>query len=186
MISVQDLRPGITFQMEGQPYVVIKYEHIKMGRGSATIKVKIRGIKSGTVVEKSFVNSARVEEATVERKELQYLYSDGANFIFMDPKSFEQTEIEAGTISEQAPYLTEGGNVWIQFYEGQAIGVELPLKMRFKVVECDPGVRGDTATNLYKSAKLENGIVVRVPLFIKEGEDVIVDTRTGEYVERAK
>src|SRR5687768_8994608 len=160
MLSVQDLRPGITFQQDGEPYVVLKYEHIKMGRGSATIKVKVRGIKNGNVVEKSFVNNARVEEAIVDRKQLQYLYNDGANFIFMDPSSFEQVEVSLETISEQAPYLVEGNNVWLQFYEDKAIGVELPLKMTFKIVECDPGVKGNTATNLYKKARLENGVYV--------------------------
>ncbi len=186
MISVQDLRPGVTFQIDGEPYVVLKYEHIKMGRGSATIKVKIRGIKNGNVVEKSFVNNARVEEASVERKQLQYLYNDGANFVFMDPDTFEQIEISTNTISDQGPYLVEGGNVWLQMYEEKIIGVDLPPKMTFKVVECDPGVKGNTATNLYKKARLENGLDVRVPLFIDEGESVVVDTRTGDYVERAK
>lgn len=157
-----------------------------MGRGSATIKVKVRGIRNGNVVEKSFVNNARVEEATVERRELQYLYNNGTTYFFMDPQSFDQTEISGDAISEQAPYLTDGMVCWVQFYEDKPIGLELPLKMKFKVAESDPGVKGDTATNLYKKAKLNNGLVVRVPLFINEGEEVIVDTRTGDYVERAK
>ena len=186
MISVQDLRTGVTFKLDGEPYVVLKYEHIKMGRGSATIKVKVRGIRNGNVVEKSFINNARVEEANVERKQIQYLYKDGEKFVFMDPNSFEQSEILPGVIGDQEPYLAEGGNVWVQFYEAKPIGVELPLKMKFRVVECDPGVKGDTATNLYKQAKLENGLKLRVPMFINEGEEVVVDTRTGEYVERAK
>ncbi len=186
MISVQDLRPGVTFQLDGEPFVVLKYEHIKMGRGSATIKVKVRGIRSGNTLEKSFINNARVEEAVVERIELQYLYFDGLRYVFMNPKSFEQNELEEVIVGDQAPYLTEGGTVWVQFYEGTPIGLELPLKMSFRVVECDPGVKGNTATNLYKSAKLDNGMTIKIPLFVNEGEDVVVDTRNGQYVERAK
>jgi elongation factor P len=186
MIGVQDLRPGTTFQMDGEPFVVLKYEHIKMGRGSATIKVKVKSLRNGAVVEKGFINNARVEEAIVDRRELQYLYKDDSTFYFMDPNTFEQLEVSSDFVDSQAPYLTEGGKVIIRLYEGKAIGLELPLKMTFKVAECDPGVKGDTATNLYKSATLENGLTVRVPLFINEGQAIVVDTRTGDYVERAK
>ena len=186
MLAVQDLRAGTFFKLDGQPFAVLKYEHIKMGRGSATIKVKVRNVKTGAVLEKSFINSASVESANIERVQLQFLYRDGSSFVFMNPITFDQIEVGRGAISGQEAYLVEGEKAGVLLYEGDPIGLELPPKMKFKVVECDPGVRGDSATNLFKSAKLENGMAVKVPLFIKEQEVVVVDTRTGEDVERAK
>lgn len=186
MISVSELRPGVMFKMDGDPYVVVRYEHIKMGRGSATVKVKVRGLTSGVVVEKSFINGAKVEEAEVERRQYQYLYGDGEVYVFMNPVSFDQIEVDGTVFGDQSPYLLPSALVWLLTYQDKVIGVELPPKLAFRVVECDPGVKGDSASNVYKSAKLENGVMVKVPLFIGEGEAVIIDTRTGEYIERAK
>lgn len=183
MIGVQELRTGVAFVMEGQPYVVLKYEHIKMGRGSATIRVKIRNLVTGTVIEKSFINSARVEETALTRKPMQYLYKDGESYVFMDPKTYEQVNI--GEI-EEGKYLKGGVTVNVLFWEERALAVELPPKMNFTVVETDPGVRGDSVANIYKLARLDNGMAVRVPLFVREGERIAVDTRDGSYVERVK
>lgn len=185
MMVVQDIRNGTTFMMDGQPWLGLKYEHIKMGRGSATIRIKARNLLTGTTVEKSFVNSARVEEVETVKRPMQYLYKEGASFIFMDPSSYEQVEIEASVLGEQAAYLQEGVLVNILFWDARALWVELPPKMTFKIVETDPGIKGNSAANMYKSAKLDNGLTVRVPLFIDQDEEVVIDTSEGKYVERA-
>lgn len=186
MLNVQELRNGMTFLMDGQLYVTLKYEHIKMGRGSATIKIKAKNLLTGATTDKSFVNSAKVEEANTARKPMQFLYKDGQNFVFMDPKTYEQAEISANVAAENAVYLKESILVNILFWEDRALWIELPPKMEFTVAETDPGIKGNSAANMYKSAKLDNGMTIRVPLFIEEGEKIMVDTRDGSYAERVK
>ena len=193
MISVTELRAGKTFEEEGEPFVVLKYEHLKMGRGTANIKVKARHLKTGAVIEKTYISGARVQEISTVKRKLQYLYHDKDNFYFMDPKTFEQSQISKDIISEQAPYLSEQAEVDVLFWsfagaqdKEEPLLVELPPKMEFKIEETGPGVRGDSATNIFKPATLENGLKIKVPLFIKEGNKILVDTRTGEYVERVK
>ncbi len=183
MIVVQDLRNGTAFLLDGQPWMCLKYEHVKMGRGTATIRVKIRNLLTGTTVEKSFVNSARVEEINTARRAMQYLYG---SYVFMDPKSFEQVEISDQVVGDQGGYLKEGAVVDILFWDERPLWIELPPKMEFTVVETDPGIKGNSAANMYKSAKLDNGMTIRVPLFINQGDRLVVDTRDGSYVERAK
>lgn len=186
MISVTQLRAGTVFEENGEPYLVLKYEHTKMGRGTANIKLKVKGLKSKVITEKTFISGARVQEASTTKKKLQYLYRDGENFCFMDPKSFEQFVISREVISDQEKFLHEGTLVDILFWAETPIGIELPPKMEFMVAETGPGVKGNSATNIFKSATLENRMIVKVPLFINQGEKILVDTRTGEYVERVK
>lgn len=186
MINVTELRNGTTFKFEGALYVVLKYEHVKIGRGSATIRVKIKNLETGTVLEKSFINSAKVEPISTTRKKMQYLYDDGKSFTFMDPKTYEQIELSSHIVDETKNYFKEGESVNILFWDEKPLWVELPPKMEFAVKETPPGVKGNSASNMYKDAILENGIGVRVPLFIKNSDVIRVDTRTGEYVERAK
>lgn len=186
MLNVQELRNGMTFLMDGQLYITLKYEHIKMGRGSATIKIKAKNLLTGATTDKSFVNSAKVEEANTSRRPMQYLYKNGQDFVFMDPKSYEQAEISASVAAENAVYLKESILVNILFWEDRALWIELPPKMEFLVAETDPGIKGNSAANMYKSAKLDNGMTIRVPLFIEEGEKILVDTRDGSYAERVK
>ncbi len=186
MMVVQDIRNGTAFLLEGQPYLGLKYEHVKMGRGSATIRIKMKNLLNGAVTEKSFVNSARVEEINMARRPMQYLYSDSAQYAFMDSKTYEQIEVSAAVVGDQGDYLKEGVLVNILMWDERPLSIELPPKMDFKVVETDPGIKGNSAANMYKSAKLDNGMTVRVPLFIKEGEQITVDTRDGSYVERTK
>ena len=183
MIGVQEIRNGTAFLLDGQPWVGLKYEHVKMGRGSATIRVKMRNLLTGAIIEKSFVNSARVEEIDLVRKPMQYLYKDGESYIFMDPKTYEQISI--GEI-EEGKYLKEGVTVNVLFWDDRALSVELPPKMEFEVAECDSGIKGNSVSNLYKPAKLDNGINLRVPLFIEVGDKILVDTRDGSYAERVK
>ena len=186
MLAVQELRNGMTFLMDGQLYITLKYEHIKMGRGSATIKIKAKNLLTGATTDKSFINSARVEETITVRRPMQYLYKDGKNYIFMDPKNYEQAEISAHVAAENGVYLKENVLVNILFWEDRALWIELPPKMEFMVAETDPGIKGNSAANMYKKALLDNGMSVRVPLFINEGEKIMVDTRDGSYAERVK
>lgn len=186
MIPVTQLRSGKTFQENAEPFLVLKYEHTKLGRGKANIKVRVKNLETGAITEKVFTSGAKVEEIQISKRKLQYLYRDSGNFFFMDPKTFEQYEITAEVLEDQAPFLQEGSLVDILFWEDEPLAVELPPKMKFKVGQTGPGVKGDSATNVYKEATLENGLKVKVPLFIKEGEEVVIDTRTGEYVERIK
>jgi len=185
MIDVNQLRNGTAFTLDGQPFIVLKYEFTKMGRGNATIKVKVRNLKTNAILQKSFNSGSSVEDIQLRRKKMQYLYADASNCIFMDPASFEQIEIDNELLAEQKPYLTDGLEVQVLFWEQTPLAVELPPKLSFKVAETDPGEKGNSVANMYKSAKLENGLMIKVPLFIKQGEKVVVDTRNGNYVSRA-
>lgn len=184
MISVTDLRAGTTFEETGQLFMVISYEHIKMGRGSANIKVKVRNVKTGAVVEKSYINGAKVQNVILTKRDLQYLYKDESTAYFMDPVSFEQVEALLDLIPEHI-YLKEGESFTVSFYEGKPLSVLIPPKLVFKVVETGPSVKGNSATNVFKDAILDNGLKTKVPLFIDIGESIKVDTRTGAYSEKA-
>ena len=184
MISVTELRAGTNFLLDGQPYQVVKYTHSKIGRGTANIKVRVKNLGSGAVLEKTFTSGAKVEPIEVERKRMQYLYREGEMFYFMDPASFEQSEIDAKTLKEQGKYLKEGSQVNILYSRSKPLSLELPISLVFKVEKTDPGIKGDSATNIWKEAVLENKMAVKVPLFIKAGDLVKVDTRTGEYLSR--
>src|SRR3990167_1289055 len=170
---------------DGQLWIGIKYEHIKMGRGSATIKIKMRNLLTEAIVEKAFINSARVEEINLARKPMQYLYKD-QGYVFMDPRTYEQVVLPADVVAESLGYLKEGIVVNVLFWDERALLLELPPKMSFTVVECDPGIKGNSVANLYKQALLDNGMSVRVPLFIEVGDGVVIDTRDGSYAERVK
>lgn len=186
MVSVTDLRNGSTFEDQGQIFQVLTYEHIKMGRGSATIRVKVKNLRTGSTTEKTFISGARVGEAPLQKVKAQYLYQDSEGFHFMDNQTFEQFTLSRQKVGDQAKFLKEGMEIAILLYEDEQLSLDLPLKMAFKVAETGPGVRGDSATNVYKDAILENGLKIKVPLFIKNGDSVVVDTRTGEYLERVK
>jgi len=186
MISATDLKNGVTFKLDGDPYKVVKYTHQKIGRGGANIKLKIRNLKTGDLEDKTFNSTYKVEEIQTSKKPLQYLYKDEDNVTFMDPSNFEQMEIPVESISDELPFIKEGQNVDVLLWDGKPLSLDLPPKVTLEVAETDPGVRGDTASNVYKSAILENGLSVKVPLFIKKGDKVRVDTRSGEYVERTK
>lgn len=184
MISVTELRSGTIFEENGTLYQVLSYEHIKMGRGSANIKVKIRNVRSGSTTDKSFINGAKVNDVMVLKKNLQYLYKDSDNAYFMDSVTFEQIPINLRVIPEHQ-FLKEGETFAVSFYEDEPLSLNLPPKMEFEVVETGPGVKGNSATNIYKDAILENGLKTKVPLFIKIGDRVRIDTRTGSYTEKA-
>lgn len=184
MIPVTNLRAGACFTEENNLFQVLNYEFVKLGRGTATIKTKIKNLRSGSIVEKVFISGAKVQEANLDKKEVQYLYKNGTNYVFMEPNTFEQFELPAGKIGEQAAYLKDGISVKVLFYQDEPLTIELPIKMEFTVAETEPGYRGNSATNIFKDAILENGVKIKVPLFVNMGEKIIVDTRTNEYVQR--
>jgi elongation factor P len=184
MIGVTDLKSGTTYEEDGQILQVMSYEHIKMGRGSANIKVKVRNLNSGAILEKSYINGANVKDIYLENKNLQFLYKDSEKAYFMDPISYEQVEIPIKNLSGHE-YLIEGNTAIVQMYNGKALSLQLPPKVTLKVAETAPGVKGNSASNVYKDAILENGIKARVPLFINAGDSVVVDTRDGSYTKRA-
>lgn len=186
-LVVTALRNGTSFldPDTGQPFVVVKYEHIKCGRGGATIKVKARNILTGAIIERSFASGSKVEEVDLSTKYVLYLYKEPPLYYFMDPETFEQLELSEEVVGEASKYLLEGAVGSVKIYEGQPIAFELPNSLVFKVAYTEPGFKGNTVTNALKPATIETGATVMVPPFISEGESIKVDTRDGKYIERA-
>jgi elongation factor P len=184
MISVNELRAGVTFQEDGELYQVLAYEHIKMGRGSANIKIKARNVKKGSVITRSYINGASVQEISLNKRELQYLYKDSEFAYFMDPRSYEQISVSLKNLPG-FEYLREGETAMVEFFHNEPLGLVLPPKVTLKIAQTDPGVKGNSTSNVYKDAVLENGVKTRVPLFINTGDAIVVDTRDGSYTKRA-
>jgi elongation factor P len=184
MVSVTDLRAGTVFEENGQLLQVVSYEHIKMGRGSANIKVKIKNLATGSNLEKSFINGAKVNEVSLQKRELQYLYSDDDNAYFMNPQTYEQTGVPLKFI-DTTQYLKEGDSFQISFRGEEPLSVMFPPKMTFTVADTPPGAKGNSVSNVFKEATLDNGLVTKVPMFISIGDKIRVDTRTGIYSEKA-
>lgn len=185
MIDVNKLKVGVTFTEDGIPYKVTKYDFTKMGRGNATIKVKARDLFSGAIVTKGFISGNMVEDITLEKKHLQYLYKDDTKAYFMDPNSFEQVEIDLQVLGDDILYLVEGEKAWVLFWGEKILGVEVPASVVMEIAETEPGARGDTVSNVLKPAKTVSGLTVMVPLFIKEGEKIKINTESGEYTGRS-
>lgn len=185
MISAGDFRNGVTFEMDNQVYQVVEFQHVKPGKGSAFVRTKYRNVRTGSVVERSFNPNEKFESAQLERADLSYLYTDGELYYFMDQETFEQTPFQESVLGDSLRFLKEGMVCKVISYKGQVFSVELPTFVELLITEADPGVKGDTAQNATKNATLETGAVVKVPLFINEGEVIRIDTRTGEYMERA-
>lgn len=185
-INATNLRSGTAFLYEGKPFKVIKYNLIKMGRGGATVRVNCINLENGANIEHAFSSNLTFEQVDLSKRKLQYLYKDNNMAFFMNPTSFEQVEVPLKILGSDIYYVKEGEDVDILFWEDRAMSVDLPPKVTLKVIESDPGIKGNSASNFLKSAKLENGLTVKVPLFIKTGEKIRIDTRSGEYVERAK
>jgi elongation factor P len=186
MIQATELKNGVTFLSYNKPYKVIKYSLIKMGRGGAVVKVTARNLETGGIEDKTYSSNIKVEDITTEKRKLQFLYSDDSGCLFIDPKTYEQISIPKKVLQADLDYIKEGEEVDVLFWEDRPLSVEIPVNVILKVVDTPPGVKGNSASNVYKDAKLENGLSVKVPLFIKIGEKVKVDTRTGQYLERAK
>ncbi len=186
VITTNDLQNGMTIEVDGEVYEVVEFLHVKPGKGQAFVRTKLRHLGTGTVINKVFPAGQEIKEAEVERRKAAFLYRDGSEFVFMDDETYDEIRVGEGEIGRAKDFLKEDLEVDILVYEGKIIGVEPPLFVDLKVVETEPGVRGDTKAGGSKPAKLESGLVVQVPLFINEGDVVRVDTRTGEYVERVE
>ena len=185
MISAGDFRNGVTFEMDGQVVQIIEFQHVKPGKGAAFVRTKIRNVISGAVTEKTFNPTDKYPTAFVERKEMQFLYNDGDLYYFMDNESYENIPINKATLGDNFKFVKENMDCKVLSYKGSVFGVEPPFFVELEVTKTDPGFKGDTATNATKPATLETGAEIRVPLFINEGDMIRVDTRTGEYMERA-
>lgn len=186
MLKATDLKNGVAFMHHDKPYQVTKYALIKMGRGGAVVKINARNLESGSNEEISYSSNNTVEEANTHKKSLQYLYKDASVAYFMNSQTYEQTEIPLAVLGDQVYFVKEGDVVNVFFWEDKALWVDLPPKVVMTVTQTDPGVKGNSATNIYKNAILGNGFTTKVPLFVNIGDKVRIDTRTGEYVERAK
>lgn len=184
MISAGDLRKGTTFETDSQVFTVIDFLHVKPGKGAAFVRTKLRNVISGGVVDRTFNPTEKLQEAVIERKEMQYLYTDGELYYFMDQETYDQIPLNFEKVEEAIKYLKENMFAIIKFYKGEAFSVEAPNFVELVITQCDPGLKGNTATNTLKPATLETGAIVNVPLFVNEGEAIRVDTRTGEYMER--
>lgn len=185
MISAGDFRNGITLEIEGNVYQIVEFQHVKPGKGAAFVRTKIRNVISGAVVEKTFNPTDKFPTAFIERKDMEYLYNDGDLYYFMDQESYETVPIDRSKLGDAFRFVKENMVVKILSYKGVIFGSEAPNFVELLVTQTEPGVRGDTATNVTKPATLETGAEIRVPIFINEGEMIRVDTRTGEYMERA-
>ncbi len=184
MIPVTEMRAGRLFEENGEPYQVLEYKHTKMGRGTANIKLKVRNLLNGSIIEKTFISGAKVKPIETEVKILQYLYKEGEDYFFMDPKTFEQFILPVKTLAGKEKFLKEEETVKILFWKEKPLAIEMPITLIFTVTQTPPGIKGDSVSASFKPAILDNGLVVKVPLFIKTGDKIKVDTRTGEYVER--
>ncbi len=185
MISAGDFRNGVTFEMDGAVYSVIEFQHVKPGKGAAFVRTKIRNIIAGSVVERTFSPTDKFPTAYIERKDMDYSYQDGDIYYFMDPESYEMIPIDKSKLSDNFKFVKENMTCKILAYKGNVFGIEPPTFVTLKIIETEPGFKGDTATNATKPATVETGAEVRVPLFIDEGEMINIDTRTGEYSSRA-
>ncbi len=185
MISAGDFRNGLTLEIDGNVVQIVEFQHVKPGKGAAFVRTKYKNIITGAVVEKSFRPTEKFQQAHIERKDMQYLYSDGELYYFMDNESFEQIGLDAATVGDSLQFVKENENVKVCSYNGDVFAVEPPLFVELAITSTEPGFKGDTATGTYKPATVETGAEVSVPLFINEGEVIKIDTRTGEYLSRA-
>lgn len=185
MVSAGDFRNGVTFDMDGDVFQIIEFQHVKPGKGAAFVRTKIRNVISGAVTDKTFNPSDKYPTAYIERRDMQYLYKDGSLYYFMDVESYEQEPIDESKLGDNFKFVKENMEVKVLSYKGNIFGIEPPFFVELEITQTDPGFKGDTATNATKPAIVETGAEIRVPLFIEEGTLIRIDTRTGEYMERA-
>ncbi|MFD1395182.1 elongation factor P [Kroppenstedtia eburnea] len=185
MISTSEFRTGLTIELDGDVWQVMEFQHVKPGKGAAFVRSKLRNLRNGNIQERTFRAGEKMARAHVESRQMQFLYESGGEYTFMDNETYDQVTLPAERLEREVKFLKENMNVNLVIYNGETLGVDLPNTVELEVVETDPGIRGDTATGGSKPAKLETGLVVQVPLFINQGDRLVVDTRKGEYVSRA-
>ena len=186
MVYASDFRKGITFEMNGEPHVVLDFQHVKPGKGAAFVRTKYRNILTGATREEAFNPNDKFPKAHIETKQMQYLYNDGELYYFMDQETYDQVPLTFDLVEDAIKYIRENDVATVKFYKDNAFTVEAPNFVDLEVVETEPGVKGDTATNVTKTATVETGAVIQVPIFINEGERIQIDTRSGEYLGRSK
>ena len=185
MISTSDFKTGMTIEFDNEIFTIVEFQHVKPGKGAAFVRTKLKNRRSGAIVEKTFRSGEKVEKAHLEKKEMQYLYNEGNDYYFMNTETYDQIALSAVQLGEEnIRFLKEDMLIQVMFYKEETIGVDLPTTVILKVVETEPGVKGDTASNVTKAATVETGAVIRVPLFVNEGDELVIDTRNGEYVSR--
>ena len=185
-VSTNDLKNGMTLDLDGTLFQVVEFQHVKPGKGGAFVRSKLRNVKTGAVVEKTFNAGVKVGLAIVERKPMQYLYADGADAVFMDMETYEQVHVPASLVGDTSRFLAPSAEAQVAMHQGVPIAIELPASVVLTITQTDPGAKGDTRTGALKPATVETGAVVQVPLFVEEGERIKVDTRSGDYIERVK
>ena len=185
MISVNDFKTGLTIEVDGDIYTVIDFQHVKPGKGAAFVRSKLKGLRNGNVVEKTFRAGENVSRAVIDNRAMQYLYNSGNEYTFMDNETFDQITLSEKQLEWEKNFLIENMNINISSYQGEIIGIQLPNSVELKVIETEPGVKGNTAQGATKTAKVETGLNVQVPLFINEGDVLLIDTREGKYISRA-
>lgn len=186
MVSTNNLKTGMVLELEGNLWSVLFFQHHKPGKGQAIVRTKLRNVRTGVVLERTFRADEDVSQAIVDKREMQYLYHDGTHWIFMDNQTYEQLSVEEDELGDVEQWLREGQNVYLAMYEGRPVSVELPASVDLKVTETEPGIKGDRVSGAMKAATLETGVKVQVPLFVEQGDTIRVDTRTGEYLTRAQ
>jgi elongation factor P len=184
MVSASDFRKGVTFEKEGQPCLIVDFQHVKPGKGAAFVRTKYRNLKTGAIREEAFNPNDKFPKAHIDTRQMQYLYSDGELYYFMDEETFDQVPLNYVQVEEAIKFLKENEVATIRFYHGKAFQVEAPNFAELEVVETEPGIKGDTANNVTKAATVETGAIVQVPLFINQGDKIKIDTRTGDYLSR--
>jgi elongation factor P len=184
-VTTNDLRNGMTLDLPEGLFGVVEFQHVKPGKGGAFVRTKLKNVRTGAVIERTFRADERVEQAIVEKREMQYLYRDGADYVFMDNTTYDQIHVSPGSLGDAANYVKEGDSAVLQTYRDEIVGVDLPAAVELTVTETEPGVQGDRVSGARKPATLETGLVVQVPLFVNPGDRLKVDTRSGEYITRA-
>jgi elongation factor P len=184
-ISSNDIRNGITIKVDEGLFTVIDFQHVKPGKGGAFVRTKLRNARSGAVIERTYRSDERLEQAMIDKRDMQYLYRDGDDYIFMDQSTFDQVPVSSKTLGDAANFLKETGKAMLMLHDEEIIGIELPASVELEIAQTEPGIQGDRVSGARKSATLETGFVVQVPLFIGPGEMVKIDTRTGDYITRA-
>jgi elongation factor P len=183
-ITTNDLKTGITLELDNGLFQVVEFQHVKPGKGGAFVRTRLRNVKTGNMLERTFNAGVRVEQAIIDRKEMQFLYRDGDDYVFMDNETYDQSHVQPAALGDVADYLVESMTAQIAYYQGEIIGVEIPASVELTVTETEPGVQGDRVSGARKPATLETGKVIQVPLFVNVGDRVKVDTRSGEYITR--
>ncbi len=185
VININDIKNGMTILFEDNIYVVLDFQHVKPGKGAAFVQAKLKNLRTGSIIEKRFNSGVKVEKAMIEKKNMQYLYESGGVYTFMDNQTYEQLELSEEHLGNDKNYLKDGLEVMVSIYQGEVLGVILPEKVELKITSTEPAVKGNTTNNAQKDAYVETGLLVRVPLFIEEGETILVNTKDGSYASRA-